>query len=80
MRPGASNTINFDDPTITYNFSQSQSQAFGDNQILVNPTPGRYAIYNGDENQNGIVDFTDVVNVSNAAVSFTNGYTIGYER
>ena len=70
----SSNTINFDDPTITYNFSQSQSQAFGDNQILVNPTSGRYAIYNGDENQNGIVDLTDVVNVSNAAVSFTNGY------
>jgi len=70
----SSETINFDDPTITYDFSLSQDQAFGNNQILVNPGTGRYAIYNGDENQNGIVDLTDVVNVSNAANAFENGY------
>ena len=33
-----------------------------------------YAIYGGDENQNGIVDLSDIVNVSNAAGSFTTGY------
>ena len=70
----SSQTINFDDPTITYNFSLSQTQAFGNNQILVNPATNRFAIYSGDENQNGNVDLTDVVNVSNAAGSFTNGY------
>ena len=60
--------------SITYNFSSSQDQAFGNNQTLVNPGTGHYAIYNGDENQNGIVDLTDVVNVSNAANVFANGY------
>ncbi|MEZ4692257.1 MAG: hypothetical protein R3A12_19700 [Ignavibacteria bacterium] len=34
----------------------------------------RGSIYSGDENQNGVVDPSDVVNVSNAGSSFTTGY------
>ncbi|MEZ4690310.1 MAG: hypothetical protein R3A12_09065 [Ignavibacteria bacterium] len=36
--------------------------------------PLRFGVYSGDQNQNGIVDLTDIVNVSNAASLFTNGY------
>ena len=60
---------------LTYNFSQSVTTAYGDNLIEVKPAPDAiYAVYNGDENQNGTVDLTDVVNVSNAASSFISGY------
>jgi hypothetical protein len=36
--------------------------------------PVKFGIYSGDQNQNGIVDLTDVVNVSNEAAYFTSGY------
>lgn len=70
----SSATINFNDPSITYNFSQSQSQAFGNNQALVNPVSLRYAIYNGDQDQDGYVNLSDIVNVNNDANNFVNGY------
>ncbi|MBS1516865.1 MAG: FG-GAP repeat protein [Bacteroidetes bacterium] len=62
--------------SVNYSFITSSSQAFGSNMKQVDASPVRYRIYSGDENQNGIVDLTDVVNVSNAASSFTNGYVI----
>ena len=54
--------------------SMSISQAYGNNQIQVDASPVRFAIYIGDENQDGFVNLTDLVNVSNDASSFTNGY------
>ncbi len=61
--------------SLTYNLSQSETTAYGDNLAEVKPAPDAiYAIYGGDENQNGIVDLSDIVNVSNAAGSFTTGY------
>ena len=55
-------------------FSMSITQAYGNNQKQVDASPVRFGIFSGDENQNGTVDLTDVVNVSNAASSFTTGY------
>jgi hypothetical protein len=37
-------------------------------------SPLRFAIYSGDENQDGFVNLTDVVNVYNNATTFINGY------
>ncbi len=59
---------------FSYNFTIASSKAYGNNQIQVDVSPLVYAIFSGDENQNGIVDLSDVVNVSNAASSFTSGY------
>ncbi|MEZ4690114.1 MAG: hypothetical protein R3A12_07990, partial [Ignavibacteria bacterium] len=59
---------------LNYNFTSAITQAYGDNQKLIDNSPVKYGTYSGDENQNGIADLTDVVNVSNAANSFTNGY------
>ena len=59
---------------VSYNLSSSITQAYGSNMKQLGGVIPKYAIYSGDENQNGIVDLTDVVNVSNAASSFTNGY------
>ncbi|MCB0728583.1 MAG: FG-GAP repeat protein [Ignavibacteriae bacterium] len=58
----------------SYDLSSASSQAFGNNMPQVDTSPVRYGIYSGDENQNGIVDLSDAVNVSNAASSFTTGY------
>lgn len=70
----SSGTINFDDPTESYNFTTFPQQAYGDNQILVNPNNIRYGIYNGDADQNGLVDITDQSLVDNDLFNFTAGY------
>ena len=57
-----------------YDFTDLSSKAFGDNMKQVDTSPLRFGVYSGDENQNGLIDLTDVVNVSNAANAFTNGY------
>jgi photosystem II stability/assembly factor-like uncharacterized protein len=59
---------------LSYDFTTANTQAFGDNMANIDASPVIFGIYSGDENQNGIVDLTDVVNVSNAASIFTNGY------
>ncbi|MBK9334381.1 MAG: hypothetical protein IPM96_18715 [Ignavibacteria bacterium] len=46
--------------TTNFSFISSSSQAFGNNQIQVNSSPLRYAIYSGDVNQDGAVDITDL--------------------
>ncbi len=57
-----------------YDFSQSPNAAYGNNTVLVNNSPVRYAIYNGDVNQDGIIDLTDVLMVYNDANEFATGY------
>jgi len=42
--------------TMSYDFTNIVTQAFEDNMKQVNFTPIRFAIYNGDVNQDGIVD------------------------
>src|SRR6185436_365966 len=59
---------------LAYNFSGSVSSAFGSNQIKVDTSPNRFAIYNGDENQDDIVDATDVVEIFNDVNNVTSGY------
>lgn len=59
---------------LSYDFTTAGTKAYGDNMLQIDTSPVEYGIYSGDENQNGVVDLTDVVNVSNAASSFTNGY------
>lgn len=57
-----------------YDMSTASTQAYGGNLSQVDLSPLRFAIFSGDENQNGIVDLSDVVNASNAASSFNTGY------
>ncbi len=47
----------------SYNFTNAASQAYGDNQVMVQP--GFYAIYTGDVNQDGFVGGDDVGIVDN---------------
>lgn len=59
---------------MTYDFTTSESKAYADNQVQIDNSPVNFGIYNGDENKDGNVDLTDLVNVNNEANSFTSGY------
>jgi len=63
-------------PDMTYRFSDFISRAFGDNQIQIDDDPSRAAIFSGDVNQDGVVDFNDVVQTYNSANVFASGYII----
>ncbi|QLH46111.1 MAG: hypothetical protein HWD58_11030 [Bacteroidota bacterium] len=43
--------------SLTYDFTTAASQAYGSNQMLVDVN--KYAVYNGDVNQDGVVDGLD---------------------
>lgn len=56
---------------LTYNLTSAASQAYGDNQVFKS---GKYVIYSGDVNQDGIVDLTDGLLIDNDAYNFVSGY------
>jgi len=64
----------FSSNSLTYNFTSASSKAFGDNQILIDNTPARFAIYGGDVNQDDVVDGSDIAIIDNNAFSFVTGY------
>lgn len=59
------------DSLINYDFTNSVSQAYGNNLIQKG---SKYCIYAGDENQDGIVDSEDMINTYNAAENLSSGY------
>lgn len=59
---------------LNYNFTSSSSQAFGNNEIQIDNFPLRYGIYSGDLNQEGSIDLSDLVIISNDASLFITGY------
>lgn len=66
----------FSGNSMTYNFTTAKTKAFGDNMIMTDASPLRYAVYSGDVNQNGTVDLNDVLSVYNAAAVFSTGYIV----
>jgi tartrate-resistant acid phosphatase type 5 len=56
---------------MSYDFTTSSGQAFGNNEIL---RSSKFCIYSGDQNQDGVIDLDDLVNVSNDANDFLAGY------
>lgn len=54
-------------------FSQSNN-AYGDNQKQVEP--GVWAIYSGDVNQDGIIDFIDQITMDNDVFNYAFGYVV----
>jgi len=47
---------------------------FGGNEIQVDASPVRFAMYGGDVNQDGVVDATDLGLIDNDAFNFVTGY------
>ncbi|MDQ3019268.1 MAG: hypothetical protein M3R36_01665 [Bacteroidota bacterium] len=62
---------NFTAGSLTYDFTLSSSQAYGNNQILKGT---RYCIHNGDVNQDGIIDISDLGLTDNDSFYFLTGY------
>ena len=56
---------------ITYDFTTAANQAFGNNMVF---KCGRWCMYSGDVNQDGIVDGTDLSLIDNDAANFVQGY------
>jgi len=63
--------LSFSGATISYNFTSAASQAYGDNMKEIS---GKYVLYSGDVNQDGIIDSGDMIPVDNEAANFVTGY------
>ncbi|MEO8209486.1 MAG: proprotein convertase P-domain-containing protein [bacterium] len=66
--------IPFTGDSSSYDFTTAASQAFGSNQKQVDASPVKFAIYNGDVNQDGTIDLSDNQLIDNDANNFVNGY------
>lgn len=71
-----SSVISFDALTsqANYDFTASLTQAFGDNMIQIDDVPVRFAVYNGDVNQDGSINLNDIIIIYNDASAFVTGY------
>lgn len=65
------NPVSFTGATISYNFSTSAGQAYGNN---LKPVSGKFVIYGGDVNQDGSIDSADLTPVDNDAFNYLTGY------
>lgn len=61
------------DSVMSYDFTSSQSQAFGNNLIQKGT---KFCMFSGDINQDGIIDLTDLSLADNDAYNFATGYLI----
>lgn len=66
--------LSFENGIMNYDFTDSASKAYGDNQVQLNESQIRYGFISGDVNQDGSVDGTDQLLVSNDAASLLTGY------
>lgn len=65
----SSGTITFNAGASSYNFTTAISQAYGSNQKLSGGIP---SIFQGDSNQDGLVNLNDVILVNNNATIFSS--------
>jgi hypothetical protein len=63
--------LSFSGATVSYNFSTSATQAYGNNLKLVS---GKYVLYSGDVNQDGVINTADISIVDASASAFATGY------
>lgn len=59
-----------------YNFTEVYSKTYGNNVKQIDSSPFRLGIYNGDVNQDGIVDASDVSIIDNDVSNFATGYIV----
>jgi hypothetical protein len=61
----------FSSSVLSYDFTPSQSLAYGSNLVLKG---SKYCIYSGDVTHDGTVDLSDLIVVDNDASAFSSGY------
>jgi hypothetical protein len=64
--------VSFASGTVNYNFTDNASKAYGSNLLLM--IDGKWTVYGGDVNQDGLVDSGDFTGVDNDATAFVSGY------
>ncbi len=70
----SSSPVSFTSGSSNYNFATVSTQAYGDNEIRVDLSPLRFAMYSGDVNQDGSVNVLDLSFADNDAFNFVSGY------
>ena len=65
------NPVSFAAASINYDFDLP-AKAYGNNLLLM--IDGRWVIYGGDVNQDGLIDSGDMTGVDNDATTFVSGY------
>jgi len=68
----SANPVSFAGVTISYNFTNAATKAYGNNMKSV--AGGYWAFYGGDVNQDDIVDSGDMIPIDNLSSLFTYGY------
>lgn len=66
---GSGNSFLIND--LAYDFTTASAKAYGNNLTLKG---SEYCIYSGDQNQDGVIELEDIINVSNDANDFATGY------
>lgn len=69
----SSSPVYFNNDSLYFDFTDSQSKAFGNNMI---PVGGVWCFYSGDVNQDGVIDVSDITYIDNDAFNFVIGYVI----
>lgn len=64
--------VSFAESEISYDFTTHASKAYGNNMKQM--ADGRWALFGGDVNQDGVVDTADMSPVDNDAGAFASGY------
>lgn len=59
---------------MNYDFTSSDSKAYGNNLAQVDLSPVIFALYSGDVNQDEIIDASDISTVENAVLNSLSGY------
>ncbi len=62
--------------TTTYDFTDDQTKAYGNNLTQVSASPVRWAVFSGDVNGDGFVDPLDLSIVDQASFNYLSGYGI----
>jgi hypothetical protein len=68
----SSSGISFSASSLSFNLTTGQGQAYGNNLVQKG---GKWSIYSGDVNHDGLVDLSDLIEVDNDNATFTTGYT-----
>ena len=59
--------------TISYDFTDAQTKAYGSNLIQVSDSPVRWAMFGGDVNQDGYVDPLDLALIDVDSYNYVSG-------
>ncbi len=68
--------IEFNISANIFDFTTSDTKAFGNNQKLVDESPLQFALYSGDVNQDGVIDLTDILQIYNNSFFFATGFMV----